>query len=225
MSLLLAMIMGGCAGPGLRVPGPLDALGQAPPPPSFREPDGAGDAAPERRGSPGEPVARAAAYYVGKERLSYGGALYRWDCSGLIEAAYARAGLPITGSSASLYERAQALGVLHRDHRPAPGDVAFFENTYDRNGNGRLDDDITHVAVVTAVDEDGTITMVHKGGSGVGWLYMNLDRPGIYQSEDGRVLNSYLRSRSSRDPRGTRYLSGELWRGFASFWEEPPPGS
>ena len=224
MSLLMMMMIG-CAGSGLRIPGPLDALGQAPPPPSFREPAGAADAAPERRSSPGDPVAEAAIYYVGKERLSYGGALYRWDCSGLIEAVYARAGLPITGSSASLYERAQDLGVFHRNHRPSPGDVAFFENTYDRNGNGRLDDDITHVAVVTTVDDDGTITMVHKGGSGVSWLYMNLSQPGVYQSEDGRVLNSYLRSRSSRDPRGTRYLSGELWRGFASFWEEPPPGS
>jgi len=218
-AILLLLITSGCA--GIRYPGPVGAIGALPPPPDYREPEPEAEVARVKRADdPGAPVADAAEHYLGKGRLTHGGDLYRWDCSGFIEAAHARAGFSVKGSSVSMFEEAKTLGVLDKQ-RPAPGDVAFFENTYDRNGNGRLDDDITHVAIVTSVDEDGTIHMVHKGGSGVTRLMMNLDRPDLHQDESGKVINSYLRNRTRKDPRGTRYLTGELSEGFASYWEAP----
>jgi surface antigen len=113
-----------------------------------------------------------------------------------------------------MFELAKNTKVLHRRKRPSPGDVAFFDNTYDRNNNGRRDDSLSHVAVVESVDEDGTIQMIHKSNRGVLPLIMNLHHPGEHKDTTGKVLNDFLRSNSDNGP----VLSGELWRAFASFW-------
>lgn len=207
MSLLLFLA---CA-PGLRMPGPLAQLGRVPDPPALRE------AEPAPRGS-GSAVARAAVEFIGESRLVVDGQDYRMDCSGLVEAALARAHLDFEGSSAMLHDQARALGVLHHRRVPRPGDVAFFDDTYDRNRNGQLDDPLSHSAVVERVLADGTVEMVHVGSNGVSRLRMNLRRPTEHQDADGTTLNDYLRTRRSVDPPGTRYLAGELWVAFASFY-------
>ncbi len=166
----------------------------------------------------GAQVAEAAKAYLGATQLGHGGESFRYDCSGLVMAAHARAGLQLAGSSVSMLTLAKEAGVFHRRKRPAVGDVAFFGDTYDRNGNGRLDDPVTHVAVVVKVDEDGTVHMVHKGGRGVTPLIMNLQHASEHADPQGKEINSYLRSRRSSDRAGTRYLAGELWIGFGSFW-------
>ena len=166
-------------------------------------------------------VAGAAAHFVGTDTLAWEGTRYRWDCSGFVEATYAIAGLSIKGSCVNMLDRAEALNVSHRRKRPARGDVAFFDNTYDRDDNGQFDDMLSHVGVVEGVDEDSTITVIHLGSSGVVRIYMNLYRPDEAKDESGKTLNSQLRRKSSRDPSGTRYLTGQLWAGFASFWKEP----
>ncbi len=162
-------------------------------------------------------IVRAANAFVGNPSLSVDGTAYRFDCSGLVEAALASAGLEETGSSAMLFERARELGVLHHRRAPKPGDVAFFDNTYDRDGNGRNDDSLTHSAVVVNVSSDGTVDMVHVGSKGVTELRMNLRNPHDLDV-DGVRQNDYLRSKSGRDPANTEYLAGELWVGFGSFW-------
>ncbi len=147
------------------------------------------------------------------------GKTYRDDCSGLVCALYARADVDLERrNTAGLFALAKDLDVHHRKRVPEPGDVVFFDNTHDRNKNGRLDDELTHLAVVEAVADDGTLTLVHRGGKGVRRIWMNLNRPSEHQDASGRVLNSFLRVRRSSDPAATRYLAGELWRGNASFW-------
>jgi hypothetical protein len=118
-----------------------------------------------------------------------------------------------------LFDAAREARVLHHRHVPSPGDVAFFDDTYDRNGNGRLDDELSHVAIVESVDEDGTIHLVHVGSKGVVRIVMNLRRPEDHVDEAGKVLNDYLRAHADGDAPRTRYLAGELWAGFASFWK------
>jgi hypothetical protein len=148
------------------------------------------------------------------------GEKYRWDCSGLVEGAMAGAGIHLAGSSANMMERAKEVGVVHRHKKPSPGDVAFFDNTWDKNGNGLLDDPLTHVAIVEEVDKAGTITMVHLGSSnGISRLKMNLYHPDTRKDEEGNVLNDYLRRASSADSPRTPHLTGELWVAFASFWD------
>ncbi len=45
---------------------------------------------------------------------------------------------------------------------------------------------------------------------------MNLKHPGDRRDEIGEPINDILRRKESDDPNG-EYLSGELWRGFATF--------
>ncbi len=132
-------------------------------------------------------------------------------------AVYDRAGFPLSGSSASLWEDAKARGDTHKRKRPDVGDLAFFDNTYDRNKNGRRDDPLTHVGVVIAVDDSGTITLGHGGTSkGRTTLTMNLHHPSERTGPEGAVYNDWLRGRRKGDGPNGKYLAGELFRGFVS---------
>lgn len=240
------LILLACAPKVLVVPGPTGALGEPPEAYAERVPPPAGAATTElaearspaspeedgpreqgkasRRGARkgGQDLARLAGAYVGRARLEGGGTVWRNDCSGLVCAVHAEAGIDVGGgSSIDLKAQAQARGVWHGRGSPAVGDVVFFDDTYDRNRNGRLDDELTHVAIVEEVAADGTLTLVHRGSKGVVRIAMNLERPDVHRADDGTELNSYLRARTSRDPRGTRYLTGELYVGHASFWSAP----
>ena len=217
--MLLALLLG-CAPALTRFPGPLDRLGKG-----AVEPLGAlwarRDNAPDPTSgstTTGRKVADAANTFVGKGALVVRGESFRYDCSGLVEAALAKAGLSLDGSSLMLFDEAHARGVFHRRHLPKPGDVAFWDNTYDRDKNGRLDDAVTHSGIVVGVDAAGTIDLVHLGSQGVAHIHMNLKHPHDRLDAHGEVQNDYLRAKSGHDPFGTEYLAGELWVGFAAFY-------
>lgn len=231
--MLLLVVLTACAPASWRMPGPLGGLGRGADEPTAeylaRRAGHAAPAAPVRsprgRAAPSalaKKIAAAAEGFVGDARLSVAGEAYRFDCSGLVEASLAKAGAPWSGSSAMLHDAARDQGLLHRRHLPAVGDIAFFDDTYDRDGNGALDDALTHSAVVVGVDDDGTVEMVHVGSAGVVRLHMNLRHPHDRSGPDGALYNDYLRAKTRRDPPGTRYLAGELWVAFASFWAESP---
>lgn len=227
--LLLALTVGCVHRGGMPVPGPLGSLGQEvgrdeaglarhdPPPKSKSSRRRASRESPA--GGTGTQVAQSGAALIGKSKVVVNGTTYRADCSGFVEAAYAKAGMSLGGSSADLFELARDLGVLHHKKMPSPGDVAFFDDTWDRNGNGRRDDPLSHVALVESVSDDGEIVLIHRGGSGITRIRMNLKEPHVGRREDGVVLNDGLRA--GRDDGGPR-LTAELWRGFASFWAVAP---
>ncbi len=148
------------------------------------------------------------------------------DCVGFVWASFARAGITLQGSTADLWEEGRRQGSTHKRKLPRIGDVAFFDNTYDRNRNRRVDDPLTHVAIVLDVEPDGTVHLAHGGtGRGRTTMVMNLREPALRRTETGKEANSWLRRKRDNDPRNARYLSGELWRGFASFSEPGPGGS
>lgn len=129
------------------------------------------------------------------------------DCSSFVRAVLGEAGVEVpveyaegdTGSRA-LFRSSQPV------REPRPGDIAVFHNTWDRNRNGRLDDPFSHIAVVEQV-EAGRVTLIHRGGSGVSRLKMNLQRP-FDRSENG-VLRPAGRHPMAR--------AGELFGGFGSL--------
>ena len=162
----------------------------------------------------GDDIASAAQDLLG------GGRLERNDCSGFVQTAYSRAGVPHAGNTASYWADAARSGGTHFDKRPKPGDLAFFDNTYDKNRNGRVDDELSHVAIVVSIDEDGTIHMVHNSNSKpVRTLTMNLERPDLFM-KGGKKYNDYLRANNYGPESGPR-LAGQLWRGFARLSPEP----
>ncbi len=208
--IAVVLLCAACA-PRMRFPGPVSAVGKerhAPHAPAV-------PAAP--RDDTGNRVARAAASFVGKGRLVVNGERYRWDCSGFVEAAYAKAGLDYEGSSADLYATARAGGLLEKGKVPHVGDVAFFDDTYDRNKNGRRDDPLSHVAIVESIDSAGTITLVHNGSKGIVRIHMNLRRPHDRTDASGAVINDPLRAAKAHD--SGPVLTAELFRAFGSLWE------
>ncbi|GDX80220.1 hypothetical protein LBMAG42_20310 [Deltaproteobacteria bacterium] len=215
--MLLLLLVVGCVPAPWRMPGPLDRLGRGAPEPLSEFLARKAGSTDDHSGRPRGDVAAAAESFLGDSRIVVNGETYRFDCSGLVEASLAKAGCAWTGSSAMLYDAAKEAGVLHHRKRPNPGDIAFFDNTYDRDKNGANDDARTHSAVVTDVEPDGTVLMVHVASTGVVHLRMNLLHPHDQVGDGGAVLNDYLRARSKRDPLGTEYLAGELWVGFATF--------
>jgi len=192
---------------------PIYVATNTPPPPPPEPP--APEPPPKAKKAKGpDPVAVAAKHYLKNRPPS----AYRADCSGFVDAVYARAGMDIQGNTRSYWAEARSAGAIHKRKSPAPGDLVFFDNTYDRDKDGRLDDELTHVGVVLDVDSQGTIRVAHDGTSkGRTILFMNLRNPSVASDNNGNVLNSYLRRRTSGDRAGTKYLAGELFRGFATW--------
>ena len=135
----------------------------------------------------------------------------RNDCSSLVTAILDDAGIKVSGNSASLWHAAEGDGRLTQT--PLPGDLAFFDFTYDANANGKVDDELTHVALITAIDADGLIVMVHFGSGETREMRMDLRRPDVHRAK-GRLLNDFLRAKNYGDENTPR-LAGQLFRGFA----------
>ena len=95
----------------------------------------------------------------------------------------------------------------------------FFDNTFDKNKNGKFDDPITHVGIVEEVFADGRISMLHIGSKRVSRIYLDLKNPNTYKNKEGSIRNSYLRYRYfPKDPNPR--LAAQLWIGYGN-WGSP----
>lgn len=147
------------------------------------------------------------------------------QCTNYVKHVFRRVGIELGGGADDMWARAESLDALHYDPRPSVGDIAFFDNTFDRDGNGRVDDPLTHVGVVLNVAGDGTITVAHGGAThGTGVFRMNLEHPSERSSPDGKRWNDYLRHKRAGDPPNARYLASELVAGFATVRYEDAAG-
>jgi hypothetical protein len=118
-------------------------------------------------------------------------------------------------SLVDMYRLATRTGSIYHTEYPAAGDVVFFSNTWDRNGDGRDNDYYTHAGVVESVDDSGTISVLSYLDGEVSRTYLNLLQPHTHE-EGGRVLNTPLRSRRGEDG-SAAWLSSHLFAGFAAF--------
>jgi hypothetical protein len=148
---------------------------------------------------------------------------YPFDCSGFVSAVYAHVGIALMVAGDGVEPGASGTEIIFAhvadvgkvfQRRPRPGDLVFFDNTWDRNGDGRLNDDFTHIALVSRQLDNNTLELIHLGNSGVGYLRMNLSQADTAKDEAGEVLNDPLRRRASRDGSDVPYLSAQLFRGF-----------
>jgi hypothetical protein len=168
-------------------------------------------------------LAAAAASSVGDQPLVVGGVRYRMDCSGVAAGIYAKAGLRLGDgggpSTRELYELVRRHGSLRRS-RPLPGDLVFFDDTWDANGNGLRDDPLSHVGVVERVLADGTVLFVHRIGNRIVRWRLHPGRPGERVDDKGQTLNHYLRAADGPFPAQT---TGELFVAFGSLPARLPP--
>jgi len=144
------------------------------------------------------------------------------DAVALIQTVYGSSGVEIprgsqdgTDAIRALHAWARQEGLLHQRTRPNAGDVAFFHDTHDENGDGRRNDPLTHAALVERVEQDGTVVLISRVKSGVVRLRMNLQQPAVRRDrKTGRVLNHYLRAALGREQSRT---AAQLFAGFASM--------
>ena len=145
---------------------------------------------------------------------------FRDDCSGFVSEVYSAVGVPMDGTVASIHELAVLHDALYWDEPPQVGDLVFFDDTWDRNGNGRVDDPLTHIALVVDVEPDGRIQLAHAGTRrGRSTTWMDLADPTLHVDRRGQIRNAYLRSPESGEV-DVDYLTGELWVGFARVGDD-----
>jgi hypothetical protein len=135
-------------------------------------------------------------------------------CTSFVQWVYAQEGLLLTpegGNVEFMYGAARRLKAVRR-RAAEPGDLVFFRNTYDRDGNGVLDDGLTHVGIVEAVDDDGVISFIHAIHGGVTRSRLDFRHPRTHRRK-GEVRNDYLRTATDTWPAA---LAGQLLAGFAS---------
>ncbi len=99
---------------------------------------------------------------------------------------------------------------------PRPGDLVFFHDTHDRNGDGSVDDPYSMVAVVEAVKPSGALICVGDAYNRVIRFSMNATRPAVRRDDrSGEVMNTPIRKRSRKDGPETPVLAGQLYAGMA----------
>jgi hypothetical protein len=169
-------------------------------------------------------VARLAASYVGARRLVVGGRRFRFDCSSFARAVYLQHGIDLfaeiqraTTGVRAIQRYVREHGRLFHEGPPRPGDLVFFDDTYDRNRDGRRNDRLSHVGIVEEVREDGTVVFVSRLSRTIRRDRMHLGVPDAHRAADGRVLNDHLRRRRRGEPASAATLAAQLFAGFGTL--------
>ena len=116
-----------------------------------------------------EKIVEGAYHLLDTKNLNIRDKSFNTDCSGTVLAIYYYAGIDLSSEfgnfTGSGVERIHALLVeyklLHKDKIPKPGDIIFWDNTYDKNGDKKWNDELTHAGIVVEVGENGNIRYLH----------------------------------------------------------------
>ena len=157
---------------------------------------------------------------VGKSRVRLEGQAWPDDCTGLVRGVFHQVGVnlladaePADNGVTAIYRFAVRHGRIFEGGRPVPGDIVFFRDTYDQNRDGRSNDGLTHTGIVDDVSDDGTVTVIHRVARGVVRYRMNVGRPDAHATDNGAILNDYLRPAGS----AARVLTGQLFAGYGTL--------
>ena len=170
-------------------------------------------------------IVQTAVNLVGAKMIESNGRRIAYDCAGVTRAVFLRHGIdlydaeridPHANGVRIIHTHIRQHGRFHKGPFAHPGDLVFFNNTWDYNGDGKVNDPLTHVGVVERQHPDGTITFISRVAGAVERYHMNLSLPHVHKTADGRILNDYLRRKDSSDPDNTHYLTGQLFAQFAT---------
>jgi len=170
-------------------------------------------------------IARTAAKLVGARTIESNGRRIAYDCAGVTRAVFLRHGIDLYDSEPIdphangvriIHAHIKEQGTFHQGPVAHLGDLVFFDNTWDYNGDGKANDPLTHVGIVERQEPDGTVVFISRVAGAVERYHMNLTLPHIHKTADGRILNDYLRRKNVRDSDNTSYLTGQLFAQFGS---------
>jgi len=162
---------------------------------------------------------------VGASVIELNGQRIAYDCAGVARAIYLAHGIDLyegrrADSEASgvrtIYAHLSANGLIHRGPRASPGDLVFFDNTWDANSDGLINDALTHVGVVERTEPDGTVVFISRVARSIERHRMNLTEPGVHRTVGGRILNDYLRRKHPLDGRDPGRLTSDLFAAFGT---------
>ncbi|MDH5682207.1 MAG: NlpC/P60 family protein [Spirochaetota bacterium] len=167
-------------------------------------------------------IIRLARKFLGKKhrRFRHKNKSYNGDCSGFMMFLFAthRVGLlerhiklRRKNMVAHIYYSMKYNGATHRKKYPKPGDLVFFHDTFDFNRDKKTNDPLTHIGLVEKVTKSGTIYFIHYLNPYYGVVRdrLNLRRP------NDPNKNSYIRSARRFPHPKKKYLTGQLFAGFA----------
>jgi hypothetical protein len=117
----------------------------------------------------------------------------------------------------ALYRTCRDADGTFQDKEPAAGDLAFFHNVRDANGDGRNNDWYTHVALVEKLGKSGTVHLLGYRDGQVRSFVMNLASPDAARDQNGRKINDKLRPETENEPPYTRHLAGQLFAGWCAM--------
>ena len=172
-------------------------------------------------------LAEGGNYVLGKKELVIRGKRFNMDCTGAVLAIYYYAGIDLArdfnkynGNGVTrLYRSLESKDLLYETQYPVTGDIIFWDNTYDRNKDGKRNDSLTHVGMVMNAFSDGTIEYVHLNyRRGIIIEYMNLREPDVYQQlQKGqvRIVNSPMRMKQAGKDHPEDWLASHLYKTFA----------
>ena len=170
-------------------------------------------------------IVRTAAKLVGAKMIESNGRRIAYDCAGVTRAVFLKHGIDLYGGEPSnshangvrlIHAHIRQQGTFHQGPVVHPGDLVFFNNTWDYNGDGKVNDPLTHIGIVERQKPDGTVVFISRVAGAVERYHMNLALPHVYKTADGRILNDYLRRKNVIDPANTGYLTGELFAVFGT---------
>lgn len=209
--LTAAVLFGaGCAGHGPEGPGAREAHGCC----RLGPPSAAQSA-----------VVKTAASLLGARTIQVGARRVAYDCAGVTRAIFLANGIDLYQRTSAppnangvrlIFDHVRRHGRVHAGPIVHPGDLVFFDNTWDYNRDGLANDPLTHVGVVETVERDGTVVFISRVADAVERYRMNLAFPHLHRAADGRVLNDYMRRKRHGDGHHTRYLTGELFAAFGT---------
>gem|GEM_PF-1737966 len=162
---------------------------------------------------------------LGYKSLNIKGVKFNWDCSGTVLASYFKSGIdlkkPYTNYNGNGVTRLNSFAlkekIEYKNKLPRPSDFIFWDNTYDKNGDKKWNDYLTHIGIVIDVNiKTGLITYLHHDYiKGIVIAYMNLEKPNqMYDDDKKTIINSPLRMRKDIYLNPSKTLSSHLFRSF-----------
>jgi hypothetical protein len=171
-------------------------------------------------------IVRSASRLVGARAITSQGKRIAYDCAGVTRAIFLEHGIDLYRSDINdlkgngvrlIHNHVRRHGVLHQGPEVHPGDLVFFDNTWDFNGDGRLNDPLTHVGVVERLEANGTVVFISRVADAIERYRMNLDQPHVHKTAQGLVLNDYIRRKLPTDPDHAAHLTGELFSYYGNL--------
>jgi hypothetical protein len=165
-------------------------------------------------------IVQAAVKLIGATTITSEGRKIAYDCAGVTRAVFLEHGIDLYDADAGdpkangvrlIYDHVRRQGLVHQGPATHPGDLVFFDNTWDFNGDGELNDPLTHVGIVERVEPDGTVIFISRVADAIQRYRMNLLHPHVHKTADGRILNDYIRRKLPTDPSHLGRLTGELF--------------